>query len=124
MIFEDELIQKGEFGGQEAAGYLWKAVRENVRDGFPDVNAEYKIVVRVYANLKALGETCRRAGIIEDASQLEDFARGFTGNKQLFDFIDVGSGKDRADEKITGKPLHHILTMPTNASSYTESKSE
>jgi hypothetical protein len=29
--------------------------------------------------------------------------RGFTRGKTLFDFIDVGPGKDRADEKIIGK---------------------
>ena len=102
MIFEDALIQKGENGGREAAGYLWTAVREHVRYNYPDLSSEYKIVTRLYANLKGLGETCRKAGIVEDASTVEDFARGFTGSKQLFDFVDVGSGKDRADEKISG----------------------
>ena len=34
---------------------------------------------------------------------IEEFARGFTGSKQLFDFVDVGMGKDRADDKISGE---------------------
>jgi hypothetical protein len=40
---------------------------------------------------------------LESPAYLNDFARGFTGSKQLFDFVDVGSGKDRADDKISGK---------------------
>ncbi len=39
---------------------------------------------------------------MEKSSVVDDFARGFTGSKQLFDYIDVGSGKDRADDKLTG----------------------
>lgn len=35
-------------------------------------------------------------------SVFEDFARGFSRGKTLFDFVDVGPGKDRADEKIIG----------------------
>ena len=102
MIFEDALIREGEEGGKKAAGHLWTAVREHVRNNVPDLSSEYKIVTRLYANLKGLSETCRRAGIINDASKLDEFARGFTGSKQLFDFVDVGLGKDRADEKING----------------------
>ena len=96
MIFEDELLQKGELGGKEAANHLFSAVREQMRMLPP----ETKIVTRLYANLRGLADTCHRAGIIEDHNTLSDFFRGFTGSKQLFDFIDVGSGKDRADEKI------------------------
>jgi|TARA_R110002003_G_scaffold109_3_gene9110 hypothetical protein len=50
-----------------------------------------------------------RKGIIDDVSVFEDFARGFTRGKTMFDFIDVGSGKDRADEKIIGKSATQLL---------------
>ena len=102
MIFEDRLIQKGEAGGKEAAGILWNAVREYVQHNIPGISSDYKIVARVYANLKGLGDACSRAGILDSPCIIEDFARGFTGSKQLFDFIDVGSGKDRADDKVSG----------------------
>ena len=102
MIFEDALIEKGEAGGRDAANLLWGAVREYVHETMPDINPDYKIVARVYANLKGLANTCYQAGILHSPVLLEEFARGFTGSKQLFDFIDVGSGKDRADEKISG----------------------
>jgi hypothetical protein len=106
MVFEDRLIQKGEAGGKEAAGLLWTCVRDYVHQRLPSINSEYKIVARVYANVRGLGDVCNRAGILDNPILMEDFARGFTGSKQLFDFVDVGSGKDRADEKITGRSFH------------------
>ncbi|KAL9606951.1 MAG: hypothetical protein Q9167_008085 [Letrouitia subvulpina] len=102
MIFEDQMIQKGELGGKDAANKLWNAIRDNVHQTMPSLSAEYKIVTRIYANLKGLAMTSYHAGIVEKPTVMEDFARGFTGSKQLFDFVDVGSGKDRADDKIIG----------------------
>lgn len=103
MIFEDALIQQGEAGGKEAAGQLWCAMRDHVHRTLPEMPSDYKILARVYANVKGLADACVRADVLDDPSLLEDFARGFTGNKQLFDFVDVGSGKDRADEKLSGE---------------------
>lgn len=103
MIFDDRLIQKAEAGGKEAASILWGAVRDYVHKKIPDLSSDYKIVTRIYANLKGLGDVCNRAGILDNPNHMEEFTRGFTGSKQLFDFIDVGSGKDRADDKICGK---------------------
>lgn len=97
------MIQKGEEGGKEAAALLLSAVREHVADTLEDIPSEYKIVARIYANVKGLAETCRRAGIIDRPSLMDDFARGFTQSKALFDFVDVGSGKERADNKLSGK---------------------
>lgn len=90
MIFEDELIAKGEAGGREAAGYLWNSVTEFVQDKMANsLPSDYKIVTRIYANLMGLGDVCNRSGIVERPDLIEDFARGFTGSKQLFDFVDV-----------------------------------
>lgn len=102
VIFDDHLLRHGEVGGKEAANRLWNVVRDEVDHRMPDLIQKYKMVVRVYANLKGLGHVCHRMGILEHPNHIEDFARGFTGSKALFDFIDVGMGKDRADEKISG----------------------
>ena len=104
MIFDDNLIKQGELGGSEAAVSLSSSIRDYIHQTVPDLASDYKIVTRVYANLEGLGDVCYRAGILQQSSTIEEFARGFTGNKHLFDFVDVGVGKDRADEKITGKP--------------------
>ncbi|KAL8897516.1 MAG: hypothetical protein Q9207_007179, partial [Kuettlingeria erythrocarpa] len=101
MIFEDEMIEKGEMGGKEAATKLGNAIRDYIHEKLDDVQSDCKIMIRVYANLKGLAEVCYKSGIVERSNTLEDFYRGFTGSKVLFDFVDVGPGKDRADEKIT-----------------------
>ena len=92
MIFDDRLVQNGEAGGREAAGLLWNAVMLYSQSD-EELPSEFKIVTRVYANLKGLGDICTRSGITSTPSMIEDFARGFTGSKQLFDFVDVGVGK-------------------------------
>lgn len=103
MIFEDQFIKKGEIGGKDASAALGSAIRDYVREKIPTLPSDYKIVTRIYANIKGLGDVCCRAGILDRPALIEDFGRGFTGSKQLFDFIDVGAGKDRADEKISGE---------------------
>lgn len=92
MIFDDRFVQNGEAGGREAAGLLWNAVMDHFQTdtGLP---SDFKIVTRIYANLKGLGDACKRSGILSTSSTIEEFARGFTGSKQLFDFVDVGVGK-------------------------------
>lgn len=102
MIFDNKLISKGEAGGKEAAGLLWNCVTEYVHQHLTNLPSDYKIVTRVYANLRGLGDICQRSGIVDKADMIYDFARGLTGSKQLFDFVDVGMGKDRADDKISG----------------------
>lgn len=103
MIFEDKFIQKGEIGGKDASAAMSSAIRNYIHERILNLPPDYKIVTRIYANIKGLGDVCCRAGILERPSLMEDFARGFTGSKQLFDFVDVGAGKDRADEKISGE---------------------
>lgn len=92
MIFDDRLIQNGEAGGREAAGLLWNAVMDHFQND-ASLPSDVKIVTRIYANLKGLGDVCKKSGILGTPSTIEDFARGFTGSKQLFDFVDVGVGK-------------------------------
>lgn len=108
MIFDDTYISQGETGGREAAARLWNAL--HVQLAALNLPSDVKVVSRVYANLKGLGDVCTKAGVITRPGILEDFARGFTGAKQLFDFVDVGMGKDRADDKISGTcPSRFIL---------------
>ena len=105
MIFEDNLIKQGEIGGKEAAAALSSSVRDYVHKAVPGLSSDYRILARIYANIKGLGNICHTAGILPKSSTIEEFARGFTGSKHLFDFVDVGMGKDRADEKISGKSI-------------------
>ena len=89
MIFDDSFISRGENGGREAAQLLWSSVTDFVQKTQLKLPSDYKVVTRIYANLKGLGDICQRSGIIEKPEIIEEFARGFTGSKQLFDFVDV-----------------------------------
>jgi hypothetical protein len=106
MIFRDELLQQGERGGKEAAGHLWSEINSFLQRCLPNLSVP-KISARIYANVRGLGDVMQKSGIIDRAGLFEDFARGFSGSKLLFDFVDVGMGKDKADDKITGKHMSH-----------------
>lgn len=100
MIFNNLLLQDGEKGGRQAAWLLKDAIKKWALQHDPELPSDYRIVVRIYANIKGLADVLVRAGVIKHNSELEEFARGFTRSDTLFDFVDVGGGKDRADVKI------------------------
>lgn len=101
MIFQDHFLQNGEQGGKDAANQLWAALTQYIARNFPNISSP-KIVARIYANVRGLGFACYQAGIADSPSAIEDFVRGFNESRLLFDFVDVGNGKDRADGKISG----------------------
>jgi hypothetical protein len=101
MIFKDVFLQQGEQGGKDAANQLWAALNEYASRNLSSVTSP-KIATRIYANVRGLSEACYRAGIIDRPTLMEDFVRGFNESRALFDFVDVGAGKDRADDKIAG----------------------
>jgi hypothetical protein len=41
-------------------------------------------------------------GIAKSPTEVWNFCRAFTLNQPLFDIVDVGMGKERADHKIRG----------------------
>ncbi|KAK1064030.1 hypothetical protein LTR33_012160 [Friedmanniomyces endolithicus] len=100
MIFNNRYLRAGEAGGVKAAAVLHHAVQNWAAANVDGCPAEVKVTVRVFANLSGLAGVCTKAGLVASPSQLEEFARGFTRGKMLFDFVDVGPGKDRADVKV------------------------
>lgn len=99
LIFREAFLQKGEEGGREAANQLMTVVRDHVARTLPQVSHP-KIMTRIYANVGGLAETCWRSGITDQPGAVEDFIQGFNASKLCFDFVDCGSGKERADSKI------------------------
>lgn len=78
-------------------------MRDWIENEVKDVPLSARVICRVYANVRGLGEVLVRTGTIEHIEVFEEFVRGFTRARTMFDFVDVGAGKDRADEKIIGK---------------------
>ena len=103
MIFNTNLLREGEAGGKQAATVLQNAVQQWATDKVIEYPKDTKVVVRIYANLKGLADVCTKAGLVTSPNTIEDFFRGFTRGKPLFDFVDVGYGKDRADLKVSGR---------------------
>lgn len=103
MIFHEHFLSKGEEGGRQAVAVLRSSTDLYAREQMPELPVDFKIVTRMYANVKGLADRCSRSGLVSSPAMLEDFVRGFTRGNTLFDFVDVGPGKDRADEKVSGK---------------------
>ncbi|KXL41833.1 hypothetical protein M433DRAFT_146227 [Acidomyces richmondensis BFW] len=101
LIFNSSFLRDGEDGGKNAAILLHDIVQRWAVENVIDCTTDVKIVVRVYANLKGLADGLMKTGVLSSSSQLEDFTRGFTNGKTLFDVVDVGYGKDRANCKLT-----------------------
>ncbi len=76
---------------------------EYIQGELENVPHSARVVCRVHANVHGLGDMLVYNGIIHDTSQFEDFVRGFNQGNTLFDFVDVGTGQNRADEKIIGQ---------------------
>ena len=116
IIFKDELLQKGEQGGENAAKQLHTALADHLGISFPNVPSP-KIIAKIFVNLKGpkgLSETCARGGIVSDSSILDDFVRGFNSSIPLFDLVDIGAAKDKGGRKIGGMPRNdRIACMRT-----------
>ena len=63
---------------------------------------DFRIAVKVYANVKGPAETCTKAGLVSNLAHFESFAHGFSSGNDLFEFVDVGQGGSRATGKMAG----------------------
>lgn len=98
-VFSSDLISLGQIGGHQAASILTKGLTDHLAD--VDSSSRGQIWLTVYCNKTGLLETLIGNGACT-AEQFEAFVLGFNQASPLFSFVDVGSGKERADEKIKG----------------------
>ncbi|KAK8064292.1 hypothetical protein PG996_008944 [Apiospora saccharicola] len=106
-VFGEDLLTGGEKGGAEAADALFSAVQGYAQNKIRE-SPEVDVVVRAFANVTGLREALHRRRVTCDIDQLRAFASGFNNRQALFDFVDVGSGKERADSKIRGERFRYI----------------
>lgn len=73
------------------------------------------VVVKAYANLTGLAQACVKNGKLKVATLLSQFVIGFNRRYPLFDFVDVGPGKEEADNKLRGivstSPTHELMLL-------------
>lgn len=106
--FDESLIRQGAIGGGEAASRLLDNIRLYVQQF--DGAMHWKIIIRVYANIEGLLKKYAYIGFTEEERNLRQFVAGFTQSQPLFDFVDAGQGKERADHKIKG--MLYTLLQP------------
>ncbi|KAF2139644.1 uncharacterized protein K452DRAFT_289641 [Aplosporella prunicola CBS 121167] len=99
-IFQDAFLKAGADGGSEAASKLMVEIKNHILDVYEGQAGSWNIIVHIYANLEGLGRKLASVGILRSPQELHTFSRAFSLNQSLFNFIDVGSGKERADHKI------------------------
>jgi hypothetical protein len=90
-----------EGGGKDAADELHARIKDYLKGLHFDAE-NTKIVVRAYADFKNLQVACIKKGRMMTGSSLNVFAHGFNQRLALFDFVDIGAGKEAADNKIRG----------------------
>lgn len=99
-LFLDALYAAGKDGGAEAAQLLHDEIRNQLKTFYPEDNTSgWSIYVTIVLNMQGLAATLQACGILT-AGELNAFARAFGLAQPLFQFVDVGGGKERADHKI------------------------
>jgi hypothetical protein len=89
-------------GGRNAALDLRVSIKAYLEQTMPGLSG-LPIIVKAFANADGLSQVLVKSGIIKSPDMLWDFVKWFSQACETFDFVLVGSGKDRADEKIKGK---------------------
>lgn len=66
-------------------------------------------MVQIYLSLEKLGIKLAQSGLLRTPQELRIFIQRFNVNQPLFNIIDVGHGKERADYKTRRifSHLHH-----------------
>ncbi|KAL4902074.1 hypothetical protein BDW74DRAFT_181236 [Aspergillus multicolor] len=109
-IFKDKYYADID-GGLRAALDLRTAVQKYMKKAQPEL-AGLPIVVKAFANYDGLSQLLVRMKLFKSLLWLNNSAKSFSQAFDTCDFVVVGAGKDRADEKIKGV-FKQFITNPT-----------
>ncbi|KAG8869799.1 hypothetical protein FRB98_002177 [Tulasnella sp. 332] len=118
-IFSDDLLQRGQDGGVEAARQLKEGLLKHINENHGIKPRETKVMI--FMNVFGLGWTLERHGICH-SHVFRQFILGFNQATPLFSIIDVGNGKEAADAKLRGQ--HDAGYIPTLKSMQNEGNIE
>lgn len=96
--------------GAIAAQAIKNEVQQYLIENRTRIPIQSRIAVRVYKNINGADMTSIRAGR-HARGQTTDFLRDFGQSMPLFDYIDSGRGKERADSKIQ-ETTHLFIANP------------
>lgn len=101
VIFQESLLRAGQDGGSQAAHALLEGIKKHVQN-LHESAGNWTVMVQIYANFDGLSKKLTQVGILKSPSEFNEFIRAFNLNQALFQIVDVGFGKERADHKIKG----------------------
>lgn len=104
-IFKEAYLRDAtESGGARAAHDLFTEVQDYLRERniIDPSGPDLQVMVNIYANKAGLTKYLCDADLIQHPNQVDFFFQSFTNSKALFQFIDCGYGKERADAKLRG----------------------
>ncbi|OAA67271.1 Zinc finger, CCCH-type [Niveomyces insectorum RCEF 264] len=107
VLFQESFVRDGVEGGKRASSALYAAVAKHVAGTDPAAE-DMDVVAKICANLTGLGGAMYQHGAVGSEDELRRFALGFSQSRGSFDFVDVGSGKERADSKIRESAKWHL----------------
>jgi len=100
-VFREDLIAQGEEGGSAAAHELLAEIKTRLQEKYNYSHLE--VFVQVVLSIEGLSKALFNSGTLknaDDRASLTKFARGFCRAQPLFSFVDVGYGKEQADNKV------------------------
>lgn len=98
--FHDIFVEDGASGGAKAASLLHTEIKKHVESLYP--GSDLPIMVNMYASLGGIAGKLTELSVISRPAGIHDFVRGFNTSQDLFNIIDVGAGKEKADHKVRG----------------------
>jgi hypothetical protein len=73
------------------------------------------VMVKAYANLSGLAQACVRDRKLSSVGDMAQFWIGFTRRYPLVDFVDVGSGREEADNKLRSNSARILQATESSA---------
>lgn len=103
-IFNQSFMDKAATGGgAEAAHALQTDILQYLREEGVYNSHELEVMVIVYLNKNGLAKALSDTNIIRNENLLDQFFWSFTQSTSLFQVVDIGHGKERADSKLRGE---------------------
>ena len=94
---------EGRKGGEQIADKFVALVKDRIKSLFEDVD-QCDVIFEAYANAEGLGQALVTKGQVQSVDELRLFWTGLVCRQRMFAFVDVGHGKENADQKIRGMP--------------------
>ena len=114
LKFQDYLYAMGKDGGSDAAHQLHGEIKNHLKSTYPDASVDdWNVVVQVVLNLQGLATKLQACGIVTNPNEVFAFGRAFSLAQPLFNFIDVGIGKERAVSHVGGRKLPQVHDIST-----------